>query len=75
MSNFDNFDWIRHPDGRIKRTPNGGYVMINEVGCCYGFNLDKLDGFRKMFDELEVQVRRETNEKRIAKAEKLAGGK
>jgi hypothetical protein len=55
MSQFDNFDWIRHPDGKIKKTPNGGYVMMNEVGCCYGFNLDKLDDFRKMFKEVEKQ--------------------
>ncbi len=56
---FDNFEWIRDGNGKIKRTPNGGYVMINEVGCCYGFNLDKIDDFRKMFDELEEQENKE----------------
>lgn len=68
---FDNFEWIRQPDGKIKKT-NGGYVMINEVGCCYGFNLNKLDTFRKLLDELESQTRREINEQRIAEAEKTS---
>ena len=52
---FDNFEWIRQADGKIRKTPNNSYVMINEVGCCYGFSIDKLDDFRKMFDELEKQ--------------------
>ncbi len=52
---FENFNWIRQADGLIKKTPNGGYVMINEVGCCYGFSVEKLDDFREMFEELEKQ--------------------
>ena len=58
---FENFNWIRQADGLVKKTPNGGYVMINEVGCCYGFSIDKLDDFRKMFKEIEKQQCAEGN--------------
>ena len=49
-----NFTWIRDREGTPKKMRTGGYVMQNEDGACFGFDVETLDIVRALLDEIEA---------------------
>jgi len=49
-----NYTWIRDREGNPKKMRTGGYVMQNEDGACFGFDVETLSIVRALLDEIEV---------------------
>ena len=55
------YDWVRDGDGKPKRTPNGSYMMVDEMGAYYGFTIESIAIAKKLFEELVWHVGSETD--------------
>jgi len=49
-----NYTWIRDREGNPKKMRTGGYVMQNEDGACFGFDVETLSIVRALLDEIEA---------------------
>ena len=49
-----NFTWIRNREGEPKKMRTGGYVMQDEHGACFGFDVETLNIVRGLLDEIEA---------------------
>ena len=49
-----NYTWIRNHEGEPKKMRTGGYVMQNEDGACFGFDVETLAIVRALLDEIET---------------------
>ena len=49
-----NYTWIRNREGEPKRMRTGGYVMQDEWGACFGFDVETLHIVRALLDEIEA---------------------
>ena len=48
-----NYTWIRNREGEPKKMRTGAYVMQNEDGACFGFDVETLHIVRALLDEIE----------------------
>ena len=48
-----NYKWIRNREGEPKKMATGGYVMQNEDGACFGFDVESLNQVRELLNEIE----------------------
>jgi len=48
------YDWARDRDGKPKLTPNNSYMMVDDMGAYFGFNIETLPLVRKLLDEIEA---------------------
>ena len=49
-----NYDWARDRDGNPKLTPNGSYMLVDEMGAYFGFSIETLHIVRDLFEEVEA---------------------
>ena len=46
------YDWIRDREGKPKKMVADGYVMQNESGACFGFDVETIDQVKELLDEI-----------------------
>jgi len=46
------FEWIRDREGKPKKMRSGGYVMQNEYGACFGFDVETIGRVKELLDEI-----------------------
>lgn len=46
------YEWIRNREGNPRKMKTGGYVMQDENGACFGFNVETIDRVKKLLDEI-----------------------
>lgn len=47
------YDWARDGNGQPKLTPNNSYMMVDDMGAYFGFNIETLPKIRELLDEIE----------------------
>jgi len=47
------YEWIRGREGAPKKMHNGGYVMQNESGACFSFDVETIDQVKELLDEIK----------------------
>ena len=46
------FEWIRDRNGDPKKMQNGSYVMQNDDGACYVFDVETIDRVKALLNEI-----------------------
>lgn len=47
------YEWIRDREGKPKKMRTGGYIMQNEDGVCYGFDVETIGRVKELLDEIK----------------------
>lgn len=47
------YEWIRDRNGNPKKMHNGSYVLQDENGACFGFDVSTIDRVKELLDEIK----------------------